>query len=316
MSFFIKYEEARGFTKVLNITSFFLRNNWRLFRNIALIILAPIFILQNLLFNILPIIDINSIRELATQGGDIGTTLLSFIVGLFTGSLVFSVSYAFMQVYYDKLGNEFKIKDVWKEVGKNYPRMLGTTLTMLLLAIVSGIVVAIIGSIIGVSLMVSSPILGGFVMLFVIIAPLLFFFTVLANLYAVVQFENTDPFTAIGRCFNIMLHRGSFSWKKWSKTFALVFIVILLRLVLLTFVDALSVFLIFLDSFFALNEGFAEGMRIFGLVYYLIGQTFYMVILFPVFSIIFGFQYFSLVEQKEAKGLLKEIDIIGKEKII
>lgn len=315
MSFFIKYEEVRGFTKVLNITSFFLRNHWKLFRNMALIILAPVFIIQNLLFTILPLVNVDSFLTLATSG-DVSTTLLSFIVGLFTASLVFSFSYAFMQVYHQKKGEIFSLRDIWKEVGKNYPRMLGTTLTMLLLAIVSGIVVAILASIIGVALMTTSPILGGLVMILVIFAPLTFFFTVLANLYAVVQFENTDPFTAIGRCFNLMLHRGSFSWKKWFKTFALVFIIILLRLVLLTFVDFLSFFFIFLNEIFALSEVFAESMRIFGLLYYLLGQTFYGVILFPIFSIIFGFQYFSLVEQKEAKGLLKNIELIGEDRVI
>lgn len=307
----IEFHQARDFSRKMNATFEFIKQNFKPLGKCILFIAAPPVLLSTLLFGSF-MGDMFGQSFRPDQADQMQSYFLSPSFWIQWGlMLVFLTVSAVMNLatinnyiilYGEKKSNKIEVSEVWERVRSTFWMYLGTMLLFAILAtaliIVLFIPLALLGAI--------SPLLVGFGGLLAFIAV---FYLVFAGAltFFIRSYENKGFFDSIFRSFKLVRD-------KWWSTFGLIFILyFIMGVVSYMFiipwyiVTAVSAFHNTSVDTFADPSSTWQLMTIIFFTLYYLAQMF----LASLPNVGIAFQYFNLVELKEAKGLMNQIETVG-----
>jgi hypothetical protein len=309
----INYHRTRDFSEKMSATFEFVRQNFKGLAKSLLLIAGPPIVVAGLvrwsMFNDF------SISASMLAGGD--TELLKeyfFSVSFWMQALLMLVLFIVSSVttiatinnyiilYGEKQSNQIQTNEVWERVRDTFWMYLGTIVLLTLLFFAAYIALVLFF----VLLAAVSPFLI-FIGVIVFIPALIYFVISCALVFIIKGYERIGFFEAVGR--SIKLVQG-----KWWSTFGLIFV---LYLVLFVLSIALSIPWYVITSIFSLHDTEAvvtgtlnASLGIFGLITFTVTYLLQS-IMYSLPNIGIAFQYFNLVERKEARGLISQIESLG-----
>lgn len=311
----IEFHQARDFSKKMNATFEFLKQNFKSFFKSLLYLAGPPMLLGSILagnlyggyFNFVGNMSRNQDPDVIADyisspvlWAEIGlAVLLMFVAGV----MIVSVVYNYMLEYDASKTNRIDVNIIWERVRKTFPMYLGTIFLYWFLLVVAYFIVVLV--IVGAAAL--SPFLAFFAAVAVIIG-LIYVVITMSLLFVIQAFERKNFFEAASRCFYLIKD-------KWWSTFGLIFILSMVQSTIS------SIFLIpwyinfFVTMMHSIEGGPFEEPSLFQELINNIFMTLYFLVSFLLYAlplVALAFQYFNLVELKEAKGLLSRIDTLGK----
>jgi hypothetical protein len=226
-----------------------------------------------------------------------------FVFYVLAGVFSVSVVHNYVKLYDEKKTNQIEVSEVWTRVRSTFWKYLGTIVLIVLLIII-GYVVAII---IGAMLMQGGVALGviAFVAMF---TAFIYLAITLSLIFPIRTFEKIGFFESLSRAFFLI-------YGKWWSTFGLMMITSIIAgiMSLLFFIPILiiqGVAGLHNTDVSSFDESPGTSMALTIQILY----TFYFLFNFigqalPLLAAMF--QYFNLVERKEARGLMSRIDSFG-----
>jgi len=310
----IEFQQARDFSKKINATFEFIKQNIGPLGKSILFIAGPPVLIASLLMG-------NFFSEFfnLAQGmsGGMGNDMaqnyfmsVSFWVQMATMFVFLLVSSViniatvnnYIILYAEKKTNKIEVSEVWDRVRATFWMYFGTTFFFVFLAVGAYIVLLIPIFILG----EISGFLIVFGVLFFIVAIIYLAFAVSLTFF-IRGYEKKGFFQSIIRSYNLV--RG-----KWWSTFGLI-------LVLSVIVSTISY--IFIIPWYVMTvvsalhntgvsdfQGPSSSWQIWTIIFF---TLYYLVqmILYALPNVGIAFQYFNLVELKEARGLMSKIETIG-----
>lgn len=281
----IKFYEKRQFGEKINATFSFIRENAWPYIKAQLLISGIILLVTNIFVNQLSL-DFASFMNPEEVTVDFFINFLNmygllFLSVLVTATLIPIVTYGYMRAYQFHPPHEITASIILKNIG-----------TKVFYLLLFNIIVAIL------------VVLG----MFLFIIPAIYLWVVLSLGTAVILFEDTNPLDAIGRSFKLI--RG-----KWWSTFGLIVVTAIIGYII-SIVFGLPRSLTFgLKAFTSLTENgdmqevleAAKGEQALNVVFSVF-ETFGQILLYSLVYIALAFQFFNLVERRESRGLMAEID--------
>ncbi len=306
----IEFQKTRDFSNKLNATFTFVTQNYKsLFRSMIYIAGPPVLVASVMLSSFL-----GDFFKLALGAGRDPEAFQSYMLNvnfwiqLFLMFVFMMVSYVaviattnnYMILYAEKKSNKIDVTEVWARVRQTLGMYLGTTLLFGVLTILFYILM-----IIPVFVLANiSPFLIFFGIVFLIMGA--FYVLVGASLiYPIRAFEKKGFFEALVRSFYLVKN-------KWWSTFGLLMILSLLVGVL-SYVFSIPASI--LQGVSILHTVKPEGTNSTSTetIILVLNSLAYItqLLLYLLPNVGLAFQYFNLVEMKEAKGLMGQIDSLG-----
>jgi hypothetical protein len=286
----IIFAQARDFSEKLNATFSFLRQNFKNLGAAALFIAGPFTLIDGIFMGLYQSQVFKSAgavnnSSLTPQARMIASFQNIFGIEYFLGILFSVISLMVLAIVvneYIRLYNEHKTENFqWQDV---LPGVKSHFLSVFLFAIGYTIIVM----------------LG--LMLFII--PGIYLAFALSLLIYVRMFEKKSFFFAVGRCLDLI--KGN-----WWPTFGLLFVLSIIQGMLSFIFQIPALISGILMGLQGLKNEASEGSNIFMIIATIISTT-GTHLLYVVSLVGLCFQYFNLVEEKDATGLLNRIDSIGK----
>jgi hypothetical protein len=311
----IEFQQARDFSKKLNTTFEFIRQNFKsLGKSILYIAGPPVFVCSVIAGSFIS--EFLSLTQSAQNAGDpegvanyfISISFWTQLVLLFVFFVIgFVVSIAtinsYLILYTEKKTNMIEVQDVWNRVRNTFWTYLGTSL----LFYISFIVVVIV-------LMIPTFILGAISNFLIFFGVLILFIGIIylaissSLIYFVQSFERKNFFESLVRSYKLV-NNG-----KWWSTFGLILILDLIMGTASSIFVAPYYFISIVKSLHTISTGTIQELSSAESIIASISITLYVIarMLFYVLpNIGIAFQYFNLVELKEARGLMSQIETIG-----
>jgi hypothetical protein len=311
----IEFHRARDFSRKLNATFEFIKQNFKGLGKSILMIAGPPVLVASLIIGSFIGEFTSFTQQAALNGGRVEgmenyflsisfwLQIILMIVFLTLSSIMnIATINNYLVLYGEKRTNKIEVSEVWARVRSTFWMYFRTMLLFMVLIIAAYIVLLIPIGILG----VISPFLVffGFVFFFCGLIYLIFG----ASLTFIIRaFENNGFFVAIGRSFKLVKD-------KWWSTFGLITVLYLIMGItsyifimpwyIITMMSALHSTSI--DTFQGPSEGWQLMTILIFTLYYLA-----QMILAALPNIGIAFQYFNLVELKEAKGLMTQIETLG-----
>lgn len=309
-SSYIELRRKRDFGQKINIVFEFLRQNFKgLFKSLILIAGAPILMASLFVSSYYSTIMSRAI------GAQTNPQLLTdfFTPALFIeafGMLIFmlaayttavSVINNFLLEYESAHGGPITVQVVWKRVAQTLPRYFGTTILLIIFVIM----VVIVALAPGILLLDASPALGGF-MIFAGVIFYMYLIVKIVPIFCVRGFESHGFIESIRRSF--YLTKG-----KWWSTLGILMILTLIQ-VFASYIFMIPGYIIFfIKMMHSIGNGAPPQIQDLGFAYEVIMLIFYaanfLLYALPLLGV--AFQYFNLVELKDATGLMSKINQIG-----
>ncbi|HEY5745156.1 MAG TPA: hypothetical protein VIU12_03680 [Chryseolinea sp.] len=312
----IEFHRTRDFSNKVNITFEFLRQNFKGLGKSLLFIAGPPVIVTGLMMGSF-MTDLQTLTSSMTRFGspDMVTNsfntptfwlqiLLMVVFSVVSSVMALSTINNYIVLYDEKKTNKIEFSEVWERVRSTFWMYFGTVFFLFLLLIAVYLVVVIV-MIVLVKISSGLAVLAGFAVFF-----FLFYAIIAASLTFIIRtYEKMGFFEAIGRSF--MLVRG-----KWWSTFGLLFVLALIGAVI-SYIFAIPYYaLAMVNALHSTStETFEEPSSSMGILSVVFFSLYYMVqvLLSSLPNLGIAFQYFNLVERKEAPGLMKHIDNLGTE---
>lgn len=310
---FIEFQKTRDFSSKLNATFAFARQNGKSLMRALLYIAGPPILVASLLLSSFFGDFIKLVMGSATNPEALENYFLtaSFWAQVVAMMVFFVISYAavisttnnYMVLYAERKTNVIEVNDVWGRVRDTLGMYLSTMLLLGLL-FVAVYVVAIIPVVV---LGTMSPVLVFFGMVILVVGVVYVSIT-LSLIFPIRAFEKKGFFESIVRSFYLIR-------SKWWSTFGLVLILSLLVSVIsyifsipATILQMLTIFHSVGDESVQQEPGGAMGTAIF-----VLNSLSYIsqLLLYFLLNIGLAFQFFNLVELKEAKGLMGQLENLG-----
>lgn len=313
----IELHQTRDFGRKVNATFEFVKQNFKaLIRSILYIAGPPILVASLLMGSFLG--DMYSTMFSMGQGGDpeafmqtflsvnfwlqVAVMIIFYVVSIVTTTATIN---NYIILYGEKKSNEIEVSEVWARVRETFGMYLGTTLLVTLVLIA----VYIVGAIPMVLLAAVSPFLIFFGLIaFMII--ILYVMVTLSLVFIVRGYEKTGFFESIQRSFYLI--KG-----KWWSTFGLLMILYLIVSTISSIFFIPWYVLFFVQALHAVeNPGaVAEQDMTIQVIMAILLSMYYLsqMILHALPNVGIAFQYFNLVEMKEAKGLMNQINDLGQQ---
>lgn len=311
----IDFHQARDFSKKMNVTFEFIRQNFKSLGKSILAIAGPPVLVASMIIGSFMGEFLSLTQTAASNPGDTEAfqnyfMSVSFWLQLVLMMVFFIVSSVmtiatinnYIILYGEKQTNQIEVREVWERVRSTFWMYFATMFFFWLLLIAAYIVL-----IIPVALLAAiSPALIFFGVMILFCG--IFYSMVSVSLTFIVRaYENKGFFDAIGRSFKLV--QG-----KWWSTFGLIMILYFVMMTIsyifiipwyaVTFVSALHNTS---PETFQEPSPTWEVMTIVFFTFYYVAQM----VLSSLPNIGIAFQYFNLVELKEAKGLMGKIDTLG-----
>lgn len=310
----INYHKTRDFSQKMNATFEFVRQNFKALGKSILIIAGPPVLLASLLLGSF-IKDVFGASFSATRGGDPDMMLNLFTSSTFWLQIALMVVFLmvstvatiatinnYILLYEEKQSNKIEVSEVWDRVRNTFWMYMGTAVLFTILAIAVYLLMIIPTVLLGT---ISPFLIGLGIFAFFFGMTYLVFSTSLV--FIIRAYERIGFFESIFR--SIKLVQG-----KWWSTFGLI-VVLYLIVVTVSYVFMIPWYIITIVT--TLHETQVDGggesgtmyqtMSIFFLTLYYLAQM----VLYALPNVGIAFQYFNLVERKEAKGLMSQIETIG-----
>lgn len=295
----IEFMRYRDFGQILNSTFEFIRQNFLPLLKSLIFIIGPFLLITGILLgfyqkSVLTIFNITSF----SQTGIIAL-LLIILIFLVTQMMLTTV-YSFILIYLSK--TEFtpiSIEEIWDSVKQNFYKVLGLNaviffLFLIYLTVFLLIIVAVSGGTSGSGL--------GIFLFFILFILLVFIMVKMCLAYMIMLYERIGIWASIQRSFYLTKN-------KWWFSFGLIFVLSLIQS-LMGFIFQIPQYIIMVTTMF--NS--LDGSGVSGVTEILIMLTSiiaaFQYLLFSLIIIALAFLYFSLVEQKEGKGLIERIESI------
>ncbi|QKJ99168.1 MAG: hypothetical protein HND40_06140 [Ignavibacteriota bacterium] len=214
--------------------------------------------------------------------------------------MMLTTVYSFILIYLSK--TEFtpiSIEEIWDSVKQNFYKVLGLNaviffLFLIYLTVFLLIIVAVSGGTSGSGL--------GIFLFFILFILLVFIMVKMCLAYMIMLYERIGIWASIQRSFYLTKN-------KWWFSFGLIFVLSLIQS-LMGFIFQIPQYIIMVTTMF--NS--LDGSGVSGVTEILIMLTSiiaaFQYLLFSLIIIALAFLYFSLVEQKEGKGLIERIESI------
>lgn len=310
----IDYHQTRDFSRKMNVTFEFVRQNFRPLGKSILFIAGPPVLLASLLMGSF-FKDMFSASFTMGGGGDpemirdmfmtpnfwLQMLLMCVFLMVSTVATIASIN-NYILLYEEKKTNRIEVGDVWGRVRDTFWMYLGTAVMLYIVAIAVGVVMMIPVILLG----IASP----FLIFFGVTALICLFVYLLFSsslVFIIRAYERIGFFSALARSFKLM--QG-----KWWSTFGLITVLYVI-VVIVSYVFMIPWYVITLVSSLH-NAGVdgvgepASGLQTIGLVFLTLYYLAQMV-MYALPNVGIAFQYFNLVERKEAKGLMSQIESIG-----
>lgn len=308
----IEYHQKRDFSRKMNATFEFIRQNFKaLVKSILFIAGPPVLIVSILMGSFMG--DMMSLGQSTTGNPEmiqeyfmsvnfwvqVGVVFVFLIV---SGVMTIATINNYIILYGEKQTNKIEVHEVWERVRTEFWMYLGTMCMFALLGVAVYIVLAIPAAL----LIMASPVLTFLAVLFFLCAA--FYLLVCATFtFFIRSYEKKGFFESVVRSFRLI--QG-----KWWSTFGLIMVLYIVAGI------ASYIFMIpwyaitIVSSLHSISTGVFEEpsmtVQILGIVFftlYYLAQT----VLNTLPNVGIAFQYFNLVELKEAKGLMGEIEKFG-----
>lgn len=312
---FIEYHQTRDFSNKINATFGFIRQNFKGLTKSILFIAGPPILIASLLIGSF-MNDFMSISQANTLGG--GTEMQDYIMSssfwlqfllmlvLLTVSGVMAIATinGYIVLYEQKRTNEVEVSDVWANVRQTFWMNFGTMFMFMFLGMVVYIILIIPFALI----VAVSPYLV-FIGILLFISTIIYLAIGVSLTFFIRTYEQKGFFDALARSFSLI--KG-----KWWSTFGIVFILYMIILIV-SYLFLIPWYVIFfINAMHNIETGaFTEMSDTMALISLVLFTLYYLVqmILYALPNIGIAFQYFNLVELKEARGLVSQIETLGQE---
>jgi hypothetical protein len=311
----IEFQKTRDFGQKINATFEFIRQNFKPLAKSILMIAGPSVFAGGLIagsfmskfFTLGFLTQPNPVAysNYFLSFGFWAQLVMAFI--FFTVSFVFAIATinCYLTIYDKKKSNNIEFGEVWNEVRNVFLPYLGSSILFFILFIVAYVVILI--PIIAIGRGSGALVFFGILILFIVLFYLLFSSSLT---YFIQLYEQKNFFSALTRSFQLV--NG-----KWWSTFGLIFVLYLVMMVAMYIISIPYYAVIITKTLHNVSNQVApepsSGMMMMTLAFFTI---YYMVqiVLYSLPNIGIAFQYFNLVELKEAKGLMSKIENLGEEK--
>ncbi|MCU0418953.1 MAG: hypothetical protein MUC38_04785 [Cyclobacteriaceae bacterium] len=315
----IEFQRTRDFSRKLNATFEFVRQNYKPLGKAILMIAGPSVLVGSLLIGSFMGDFFKLTFGLQSNGGDpeaLGQYFLSpsfwlqlllMFVLLFVSLIVtIATINCYLVLYHEKKTNQIEVSEVWDRVRAAFWGYVGTTVLFFLAFMLVYILLLIPAVMLG----AISPFLV-FLGVLIFIAGLFYVFISSSLTYFIQLYEKRNFFDALARSFRLV-NNG-----KWWSTFGLLMILQLI-VGISSYIFLIPYYVIlFTSTMHSVSTDnpfeFSDTMRIVVIacftLYYLA-----QLLLYALPNVGIAFQYFNLVELKEAKGLMGEIQMLGQVK--
>lgn len=307
----IEYHQTRDFSHKMNATFEFIKQNWKALGKASLLIAGPPVLIASLIMGSF----VGDMFSLGNLGADPDASLqlftsatfwlqlcLAMILFLLSSVMSIATINNYIVLYGELRTNEIPTALVWERVRNTFWTYLGTTIGFFFSFIALGMLIAIPIGII-------STLSTGLMILSVWFMMAGFFYLIfsVSLTYIIRAYEGLGFFESMMRSFNLV--KG-----KWWSTFGLIFILYLIMMII-SYIPIFPLYIIMgvsalhnvsTDSSANPLDGMSTIITILTALYYTV-----QLILSALPNIGIAFQYFNLVEMKEAKGLMSSIDSFG-----
>ncbi len=266
----IEFRKVRDFGDLLNATFEFIKQNFKKLFLSLLFIAGPGIFLTGIAAGFYQS-NIFSLRR--SFGSFIPSAIIYYIFIFITFQLILTVTYSYINLYLKKNPDEFDVIDVWESVKKNLGMVLLTTLGISIILIFATILLIIPGIYLGI------------------------IFTII---YIVRIEEKLSFFESISRCRYLI--SGN-----WWFTLALILIFTVIQY-FFTFLFLIPQYIAMFIGLLHMQNGQISFNRTLMTITSIIGSVsyfFYAIVLIGI-----SLHYFSLVEKKEATGLMEKLETL------
>lgn len=308
----IDFQRERDFSRKLNATFEFIKQNFKSLGKSILVIAGPSVLVGSIMagsfmgefFNFSQLGQSNpeAISEYFLSVSFWMQFLLMFVFLAISFVVAIATINCYLTIYDEKKSNQISVDEVWSRVRNTFWSYLGTSVLFFFAFIIAYIILLI-------PVFILAEISG--VLIFFGVVTIIFGLTYLvfasSLTYFIQLYEKKNFFDALARSFKLV--NG-----KWWSTFGLITILyIIMMTVSYIFIIPYYVVL-FIDSFHAASSGtpieFSATFKIWTIVFF---TLYYMaqLLMYALPNVGIAFQYFNLVELKEAKGLMGQIENLG-----
>ncbi len=308
----IEFYKKRQFGDKLNATFVFIRENAKPFLKAQLLIAGPILLLLNILINqfTFDFLGLGFEPDNFTANDIIrivklyGVLLISSVI---TGAVMPAVSYTYMKKYQTSPPDEITNANLLGGLGGKIFNLVGLNIVSFIML---GAVIFLLSLVVGFTGAVS-PFLIFFsgTLALVVVAYIGVSLTLGSS---IIVFEDNNPLDAIGRCFKLI--RG-----KWWSTFGLIIVVGILGFIINQLFGLPRTILFGIKAITSFESGDVsnlvqmssseQGLNVLFATF----ETFGSIITNSLIFIALAFQYFNLVERRESRGLLSQIEQIDEQ---
>jgi hypothetical protein len=272
----IEFQQYRDFGQILSATFEFLRENFKELAKTIIFLVGP-FILLTGIFGGLYQKEMFSFVPTSTSLSQFGLSVgLYILFGFLTMLMLINTIYSFILIYIKKEDETMiEVDEVWTSVKKNFFKIILLAIGYTLVSLLATVLLIIPGIYVGVALII---------------------------IYIVAMYEDKAFFDAMSRSFYLVKN-------KWWFTFGL--------LIVLGLIQGFMGFLFQIPQYIAMifvtfnsidGNGMNSTTEIIFMVTTIIASLNFL--FYSISLVGIAFHYFSLVEQKEAKGLLNKIESI------
>jgi len=314
----IEFQQSRDFSRKLNTTFEFLRQNFKALGKSILYISGPSVLVASLLIGSFMGEFFTLTTSLQSQAGNpeaLGNYFLSisFWLQALAMFIFFYISFVvtlatintYLNIYIEKQTNKIEVQEVWDRVRMLFWEYAGTVFLFvvgyILVIIVLVVPIAILGAI--------SPFLIFFGVIFLIVG-VMFLAVSISLTFFVQAHEKKNFFESIVRSYRLV-NNG-----KWWSTFGLIFILQMITGIS-SYIFLMPYYIIvFSASLHTASTGNPFEMSTTMTTITIVCFTLYymaQMILYSLPNVGIAFQYFNLVELKEARGLMSEIETLGEQ---
>ncbi|MEJ7643342.1 MAG: hypothetical protein WKF87_01995 [Chryseolinea sp.] len=311
----IEFHRRRDFSKKINATFEFIRQNWKpLFKSIFMIAGPPVIVAGMIIGSFFG--DLLSLTQgMANLGANPQVTQDYFMSASFWLQIVLAFTFVLLSsvmsiatinnyiiLYGERQSNRIDVSEVWQRVSATFWMYFRTTLFF-------GILIIVVYALMVIPVTMLAAISPGLIILGVM---MLFF----AIIYMMISVSLTFIIRAIEkkRFFDSLARSFKLVHGKWWSTFGLILILYFVMMTI-SYIPLIPWYgTMIVTSLHDTSEvGGSESQSFSGILMVVFFTLYYMIqlILSALPNIGIAFQYFNLVELKEAKGLLSQIDTFG-----
>jgi MFS family permease len=309
----IEYHQTRDFSRKMSVTFEFIRQNFKSLGKSIMIIAGPPVLIASIMMGSFFSDMMSSTLNAAANPEAFRDTVFSanfwmqialiFVFGILSMVLTIATINNYLILYEEQGSSKIEVEIVWSRVRNTFWMYIGTGGLMVLLLIVAYIALVVVVGL----LAAASPILAFFGIVGVMCV-LLYLIVGTSFLFFIRAYEKKGFFESLERSFRLI--QG-----KWWSTFGLVMI--------LSMIGGIASYILFMPwylytivtSLHTIESGVAGttpslASQIASMFFF---TLYYMVQLigYSLPNVGIAFQYFNLVERKEARGLMSKIESFG-----